>query len=164
MLDFMAVTDGPMAVRYPRGSAFDGLNDFHEAIVLGKSETIFSGSRIAILAVGNMVAHCLELVEELKKENMIPTFVNVRFVKPFDQERVLELAKTHDMIVTVEENVITGGFGQSVLSYLNTMGQSVKVLNFALPDQFLPHGSPAQLRKDVGLDVESMKEKIMKEL
>lgn len=164
MLEFMADCKGPMAVRYPRGTAYDELCEYRQEIVLGKSETIFEGREIAILAIGSMVKDGKLLYEELRKEGFTPTFVNMRFVKPFDKERIRELEKNHSLVVTLEENVEIGGFGQSVLSFVNEEGLKLRVRNFALPDAYIPHGTPERLKQDAGLDTESMKQIILKEL
>lgn len=164
MLEFMAKRPEPMAVRYPRGTACDEMSECRQEIVLGRSETILEGKDIAILAVGSMVPDGMRLCRELEKCGLTPTLINVRFVKPFDKDRVRELEAGHGLIVTLEENVEIGGFGQSVLSFANEARLNLRVRNFALPDLFIPHGTPDRLKADAGLDCDSMKQIILREL
>lgn len=164
MLEFMAERSEPVAIRYPRGTVFDELTQYREEIRLGKGEVLHSGGEVAILAIGTMVRDAMKLCEVLEKEGYKPTIVNMRFVKPFDRQLVQNLEKEHRLVVTIEENIETGGFGQSVLSFVNTQKLDLRVLNFALPDAFIPHGTPDQLKHDSGLDCDTIKQIILKEL
>jgi 1-deoxy-D-xylulose-5-phosphate synthase len=164
MLEFMISASGPMAIRYPRGTAFDGLTDYHSPVCLGKSEELMSGSEVAILAVGNMVAEAYKLAEALQEKGLAPTLINGRFIKPIDEECISALEKNHSLLVTMEENVVTGGYGETVLRYVNEKSLKLKVLIQALPDKFIAHGSPELLRKNAGLDWESIEKKILEEL
>ena len=123
--DFAHEYDGPIAVRYPRGIASDAWKECQEKIVYGKSEVLEKGKEIAILAVGNMVEEAEIACQHLKENGLQPTLVNARFVKPFDSDLVDELAGTHKIICTVEENVYQGGYGQTVLSYIAKCGYGV---------------------------------------
>jgi 1-deoxy-D-xylulose-5-phosphate synthase len=140
--------DGPSAVRYPRGTG-PGTEVLApmEALPVGRGEVRREGRRVAILAFGSMVRPALEAGAELGA-----TVANMRFVKPLDDELVLRLATTHELVVTVEENVLEGGAGSAVLESLAAQGVEVPVLQLGLPDHFVEHGDPAQLLADCGLD------------
>lgn len=138
----------PSAVRYPRGSGIGvKIQKKMNALPIGRGEIRRPGSKIAILAFGTSLAPCLEVGEALDA-----TVANMRFVKPLDNELVNDLAKTHDLLVTVEENTIMGGAGSAVLESLMASGTGVKVLLLGLPDVFLDQGDPAQMLADCGLD------------
>lgn len=160
MLQFAVEGRGPYAIRYPKGSAYDGLGEFHAPVVQGKSEVLYEGSRIAILAVGSMVSVCEEVYRKLKSQGKNPTFVNVRFVKPLDTALLDALADTHDMFVTVEENVKNGGFGEHVASYVEACHPEIRVLNLAVWDRFVEHGSVDSLRAKIGLGPSNILEAI----
>jgi 1-deoxy-D-xylulose-5-phosphate synthase len=136
---------GPSAVRYPRGAALGETVEEMTAIPLGKAEIKRSGKRVAILAFGAMVKPALEAGEALDA-----TVVNMRFVKPLDVALVRELAKNHEMLVTVEEHQVMGGAGSAVCEAL--AGSKKPVLLLGLPDRFIDHGDPGRLLASVGLD------------
>jgi 1-deoxy-D-xylulose-5-phosphate synthase len=140
--------DGPSTVRYPRGigSGAEVLPQM-KALPVGEAEIRREGRRIAILAFGSMVRPAMEAGTELGA-----TVANMRFVKPLDEALVLRLATTHELVVTVEENVLQGGAGSAVLESLAAQGVEVQVLQLGLPDHFVEHGDPAQLLADCGLD------------
>ena len=127
MLRFAFDHDGPIAIRYPRGEAYDGLKEFRAPIVLGKSEVIYDETDIALLAYGSMIPTALAVREELKELHYQCSLINARFAKPLDEELLLSLSADHKLLVTLEENVITGGFGQQVTQYLTDTGQPIKV-------------------------------------
>ena len=112
MMEFAVHAAGPCAIRYPRGTAYQGLEDFESPIRYGKSEILYRGKDTAILSVGSMTEVCEQVYKEMKNRGEAPTFVNARFVKPLDTELLDELAKDHKLFVTVEENVKNGGFGE----------------------------------------------------
>ena len=117
MLDFAMDYKAPFAIRYPRGTAYRGLKEFMQPIAYGKGEIIYEEENIALLAVGSMVSTGEHVREKLKEEGVSCTLANARFVKPFDKELVDRLAKNHRLIVTMEENVLQGGFGLPVTAY-----------------------------------------------
>ena len=156
MLKFAVHCEGPVAIRYPRGEAYDGLEEYREPMVYGKSEMLFEGSEIALLAVGSMVETGVQVYEKMKEEGMHPSLVNARFVKPLDTRMLDRLAKNHRLLVTMEENVKTGGFGSAVLAYMSEKHPQVQVKIISLPDQFIIHGSPELLKKTVGIDKDSI--------
>lgn len=150
----------PSAVRYPRGSGLGTkIQKKMSALPIGRGEIRRPGNRIAILAFGTLLAPCLEVGEVLDA-----TVANMRFVKPLDDELVSDLAKTHDLIVTVEENTIMGGAGSAVLESLMGKGIAVKVLQLGLPDVFLDQGDPAQMLSDCGLDKDGILKSIQEKL
>ena len=164
MMKFAVHGEGPIAIRYPRGEAYTGLEEFRAPIEKGKAEVIRRGSRAALLAVGVMVKIAEEAAELLKKRGVDVTLVNMRFVKPFDRELLRELAKDHELFVTMEENVENGGFGQQVLDFAEQEGLPVHVSIAAVPDCFVRHGSVEGQRKRLGLDAESIARRVQEEL
>ena len=162
MLRFAVKADGPVAIRYPRGNAYQGLQEYQAAVEMGKSEVLHSGCKVAVLALGSMVEICEDVCCELQKVGIDPTFVNVRFVKPLDIALLDQLAKNHSLVVTVEENVQNGGFGQHVCGYMEEHHPAVQVLPVAIPDRFVPHGGVDSLRAQLGLSANAIAEKIKK--
>ena len=160
MMKFAVSYDGPIAVRYPRGEAYYGLEEFREPIVRGRSEMIYRGKGIALLAVGSMVKTAEAVRKKLLEDGDNPTLVNARFVKPLDKKMLDSLAKDHEVIVTMEENVKSGGFGSAVVEYLHTAYPEVQVLSAALPDVFMEHGSPEKLKEKAGIDAGSIYNRI----
>lgn len=160
MMKFAVSYDGPIAVRYPRGEAYDGLEEFREPIVRGRSEMIYRGKGIALLAVGSMVKTAEAVRKKLLEDGDNPTLVNARFVKPLDKKMLDSLAQDHEVIVTMEENVKSGGFGSAVVEYLHTAYPEVQVLSAALPDVFMEHGSPEKLKEKAGIDAGSIYNRI----
>lgn len=143
--------EGPCAIRYPKGTAYTGLSEFRQTVTVGKSEVLYEGRDVAILAVGSMVSTCREVYDMLKSRGIEPTFVNVRFVKPLDTELLDTLAKTHSLFVTVEENVKNGGFGEHVSAYMEACQPEVSVMNLAIWDRFVEQGKIDSLRAKIGL-------------
>ena len=144
--------EGPASVRYPRGKGPGvTVNKTMTALPLGKGEIRHQGSRIAILAWGSMVTPALEAGKQLNA-----TVVNMRFVKPIDAELILELAKSHDVLITVEENVIAGGAGSAVNEFLQAQQILMPVLNIGLPDSFVEQGTREELLSLCGLDIQGL--------
>lgn len=157
MIKFAVDYDGPIAVRYPRGEAYTGLKEFRAPICLGKSEVIHEGSRVALLAVGSMVKMAEEVQKQLKERmDMDAALVNARFVKPIDEERLRSFADTYELVVTLEENVKDGGFGERVLAFAEEEDLPFGVEIIALPDRFIPHGSVSYQMKQVGFTPEDI--------
>ncbi len=140
--------NGPASVRYPRGKGpgIKVIDDLSE-LAIGKAEIRHQGSRIAILAWGSMVTPAIEVGKQLNA-----TVINMRFVKPMDENIILEMAKSHDVLVTIEENVISGGVGSAVNSFLQAQQILMPVLNLGLPDAFIEQGTREQLLTQCGLD------------
>lgn len=162
MMKFAVHCQGPVALRYPRGEAYTGLEEFRAPIEAGKAEVIREGSQIALLAVGNMVKIAEEVADRLQERGVSATLVNMRFVKPFDRDLLKKLAENHPVFVTMEENVESGGFGQQVLAFCGEAGLDVSVCIAAVPDCFIGHGSVDWQRKQTGLDADSILERIDK--
>ena len=152
--------DGPVAIRYPRGQAYDGLEEHREPIVLGQSEKIFEGRKVALLAIGSMVETAFDVREKLIGSGVEATVVNARFAKPIDEKMIDELAYSHELIVTLEDNVKTGGFGEQVGRVINEGGYDADILNIAIDDMFVPHGSVGVLREKLGMDSQTITDKI----
>ena len=163
MLDFAMDYKAPFAIRYPRGTAYRGLKEFMQPIAYGKGEIIYEEENIALLAVGSMVSTGEHVRAKLKEEGVSCTLANARFVKPFDKELVDRLAKNHRLIVTMEENVLQGGFGLPVTAYIYEHYPQVKVMNIALPDAYVEHGNVSVLRKGLGIDSDSIIQRLKAE-
>lgn len=163
MMKFAVKYDGPIAIRYPRGEAYDGLEEYREPVIKGRSEVIYEGKEIALLAVGSMVKTAVQVREMLLQDNRMPTLVNARFVKPLDEKMLSSLAQNHKLLVTMEENVAAGGFGSQVAAYMRKEHPEVKVVTIALPDCFIEHGNPEKLKEKAGIDAVSVYEKIKEE-
>lgn len=161
MLKFSVKFDGPMAIRYPRGAAYDGLEEFRAPIVFGKGEVIYREEETALLAVGSMVETGEKVRDILKEAGMKVTLVNARFVKPVDEELLRDLARDHSLLVTMEENVESGGFGEKVRAFIDEERLKTEVLTIAIPDKFIAHGNVDILKKKIGLDAESIAERII---
>lgn len=153
MMKFALTFDGPIAIRYPRGTAYDGLEDFRAPIAYGKSEFLYEEEDICIMAVGSMVKTAVEVRHMLKEIGYACSLVNARFVKPIDEEQIREVIKEHKLIVTMEENVEKGGYGDSVRRYVDEITEgAVKVLQIAIPDVYVEHGNVDLLKKELGMD------------
>ena len=156
MLKFAVTYDGPIAIRYPRGQAYEGLYENRATVELGKSEWIYEEKDIAIFAVGSMVKTAVDVHKKLKEQGFNCSLNNGRFVKPIDEEALKKAAATHSLIVTMEENVASGGYGEKVREYLDSIKADCKVLTIAIPDKFVEHGSVDQLYKEIGVDADSV--------
>ena len=161
MLRFAVRKDSPVALRYARGTAYDGLKEYRAPIVYGESEWIFSETQIALIAVGTMVETAEKVHELLHASGYDCSVINARFVKPLDQEMVSKAVREHLLIVTLEENVLHGGFGSSVEAYLRQTNDMTHLLCLGIEDQFVEHGAVDQLRKELGLDARSVAERII---
>ncbi len=160
MMKFAVDFDTPIAVRYPRGAAFEGLEEFREPIRLGKSELIYKGQMVALVALGTMVETAEAVRLRLLEDGIEATLVNARFAMPFDKEMFESLALNHDLIITLEENVRSGGFGEHVTSFVVEQKLPVEVHAIAIPDAYVEHGNVAQLKQDIGIDEGSIYTKI----
>ena len=159
MMLFALAQNGPVAVRYPRGEAWTGLQDHKQEITMGQAEWICSGQETALLAVGSMVETAMWVREKLKAQDQKVTVINMRFVKPIDVNVLEQLKEKHSRVVTLEEGVFNGGFGEAVSAWYEET--PMKVMNIALPDQFIEHGSVRELKEKYGLDPEGITKKIL---
>lgn len=161
MMQFAINFDTPIAVRYPRGTAYDGLKEHRAPIQFGKAELISEGKDIALFALGSMVETAEKVAEKLKADGMNVTVINARFAVPFDKELVTSLTKSHKLLVTMEENVTSGGFGEHVSVYVSEQDLDLKVEIVAIPDVYVEHGNVEKLKEDIRIDVFSVYNKIL---
>ena len=159
MMKFAIRQNGPVAIRYPRGEAYTGLEEYRAPIEMGKAEVLEKGKEIAILAVGNMVRTAVQVTENLRKKGYEPTLVNMRFVKPLDTELLDIIKEDHSLIVTMEENVKSGGFGEQVMTYYGSRMHGPAVRIVAIEDRFVPHGSVEDLLRQQQMDSDSVTER-----
>ena len=155
-MEFALSYNGPIAIRYPRGEAYRGLKEFDAPVEYGKGEILYEGKELALLAVGSMVSTAEHIRDKLMAEGIEATLANGRFIKPVDFELVDDLAKNHSHLVTLEENVLQGGFGLQVLAYVHEHYPQVKVLTIALPDTYVEHGNVSLLRETLEIDSDSI--------
>jgi 1-deoxy-D-xylulose-5-phosphate synthase len=167
MLHTATALDGPAALRYPRGAA-EGveLPAQPEAIPIGSGELLASGERVALLGYGYGVAVALDAARILAEHGLEATVADARFAKPLDSELTERLALGHDLLVTIEENVLPGGFGSAVLEHLedsfaDRAGERARLMRVGLPDRYVTHGKPALLREEVGLTGEAVAERVL---
>ncbi len=152
----------PFALRYPRGSAYGVPTEGFKKIEIGTWEELIEGEDAVILAVGYPVYQAVKASENLYKQGIRVGVVNARFVKPLDEKMLLDLARRYDLFITVEDNVVMGGFGSAVLEFFARKGILKRVINLGIPDRFIEHGNQNLLRKLVGIDAEGI-EKAVKE-
>lgn len=160
MMKFAVGLGRPIAVRYPRGTAYIGLKEHRAPVELGKAEWIYREREIALFAVGSMVKTGEAVRDGLKEKGFDVSLVNARFVKPIDEEALREASRDHKLIVTMEENVACGGYGEKVLDYMNRSGCPSRVLNIAIPDAYVEHGNVELLKQEIGIDAVSIVERI----
>lgn len=163
MMKFAAAFPAPIAIRYPRGEAYDGLSQFRAPVEYGKAEMIYEEEGIALLAVGSMVKTAEGVRERLKECGFSCTLVNARFVKPMDEEMVRRLSATHRLIVTMEENVESGGFGERVRTFADEQELPGQILSITIPDEYVEHGNVELLKKEIGIDEETVTKRILEE-
>jgi 1-deoxy-D-xylulose-5-phosphate synthase len=160
MMKFAVALEAPVAVRYPRGTAYTGLKEYRAPVELGRAEWIYREWEIALFAAGSMVKTAEAVRTALKARGYGVSLINARFVKPIDEDAVQEACGGHALIVTMEENVACGGYGEKVLDYMNRTGLRNRCLNIALPDAYVEHGNVELLKKEIGLDADSIVKRI----
>lgn len=151
---------GPFAIRYPRGPAYGVPTQGFKELLVGSWEILTEGEDAVILAVGYTVYQALKAQEELRKEGIRVGVVNARFVKPMDENILSQLCTRYPLFVTVEDNVVTGGFGSGVLEWLSKRGILKKVLMIGVPDRFVDHGNQNLLRNLIGIDAEGIAKRV----
>ncbi len=164
MIKFAVSLNAPVAVRYPRGAAYDGLEEHRAPIELGRAEWIYREREIALFAVGSMVKTAQQVRESLKEKGYGVSLINARFVKPIDEEAVGDACENHTLIVTMEENVSCGGYGEKVLDYMSRSGRKNRYMNVSIPDAYVEHGNVELLKQEIGLDAETIVRKICEAL
>ncbi len=162
MLELSAELNEPVAIRYPRGNAYYLNRGEYKKIEVGKYEIIAEGKDIAILAIGNMVKHALEAKEILLEDNINPAIINARFLKPMDEKLLHELCKKYKTVVTIEDNIISGGFGSRINNFIIDNNYNVKVENIAISEKFIDHGNIESLYEGVGLSSNCIASRIKK--
>ena len=163
MLEFGVNFEGPLAIRYPRGEAYRGLSEFAAPMEYGKAEMLYEESGIALFALGSMVSTGEHVREKLKARGHSCTLVNARFAKPMDTDMLDRLCRNHDLIVTMEENVLRGGLGMCATRYIHEHYPQVKVIQVALPDAYVEHGNVSLLREMLGIDSDSVIRRLERE-
>lgn len=164
MIKFAVSLNAPIAVRYPRGAAYDGLEGHRAPIELGKAEWIYREWEIALFAVGSMVKTAERVRESLKERGYGVSLINARFVKPIDGEAVREACRDHVLIVTMEENVACGGYGEKVLDFMSRSGLKSRHLGISIPDAYVEHGNVELLKQEIGLDADTIVSRICEAL
>ena len=160
MLKFAVAFEAPIAIRYPRGEAYDGLAQFRAPVEYGKAEMLYEEEGIALLAVGSMVKTAEAVRLRLKESGLPCTLVNARFVKPVDEEMIERLARGHRLIVTLEENVASGGFGERVRTFADEKELPAQILSVTIPDEYVEHGNVELLKKEIGIDEDTVTKRI----
>lgn len=163
MMKFALGFGSPIAVRYPRGEAYDGLKDYRMPIVYGKSEFIYKEKDICLLAVGSMVKTACQVYGQLKEKGYSCSLINARFVKPIDEEAIEAALEEHKLFVTMEENVASGGYGEKVREFLDRKESGKALVAVAVPDEYVEHGNVEILRKEIGMDADSVTKRIIAE-
>lgn len=152
---------GPIALRYPRGSALGvQLKEGFDIIEIGKSERLTKGDDVALLAVGSMVDYSLKATEKLEAEGIHCEVINMRFIKPIDTKMLDDIVSRHNKIVTLEESTLTGGFGSGVIEYFTEKNYKNDVLRIGLPDRFVDHGTQKELHHLLEMDPEGIVKKV----
>lgn len=159
---FAAAYPGPFAIRYPKTEAIRGMKEYAQPIALGKSEWMIRGSQVAILAIGTMVETAMELEALLADNGINASVVNLRFVKPLDTEMLDEVMDHHRLVVTMEENVLSGGVGEHISRWIGANTTATQVVSFGIPDTFVRQGSIGLLKQKIGLDAKSIYEALQK--
>lgn len=163
MLNTALNFDGPITIRYPRGSGVGvDCSEVLQQLPIGKGEVLREGEDVCLLAIGSMVAVALQSADVLVEQGIKAGVINLRFAKPLDEELLVQVAQQYSKLVTLEEGVVAGGVGSAVLELLNNKGllQTTQVLNLGIPDEFVPHGDKKYLFRDIGLDLDSIIDKI----
>lgn len=164
MMKFALQLEKPVAIRYPRGEAYSGLSEFRAPVEPGKAELLYAEGDICLLAVGSMVKTAEEVREKLHELGLRCSVVNARFVKPIDKRAVEWAAKNHKLVLTLEENVASGGFGEKVRDFMDSLENAGKLEIVAIPDEYVEHGNVDILKQEIGIDTESIVNRIRKEM
>ena len=164
MLRFAFELNRPVAIRYPRGNAYTGLESFQTPVAYGKSEMLYEEDTIALLAVGSMVSTAEHIREKLHRIGCRCSLINGRFIKPVDFEMIDRIAAGHQYLVTLEENVLRGGYGEQVLAYVESRYPDLRVICVTLPDAYVEHGNVTLLRSVLGIDSDSIMKQLCEEI
>lgn len=164
MLKFAIAADYPVAIRYPRGNACDLWKEQRASIVRGKSEILCEGEDVALFAIGTMVEIAWNVKEKLSNRGISATVINARFMEPLDEEAILSAAEKYPLIVTMEENIASGGFGEHIAALLEREGAKGGLLTIAIENRYVEHGDVETLRKVLGIDADTITQRICEEL
>ena len=167
MLYFANDYQGPIAIRYPRGEAFQGLLDFNQPIRYGKGEIIYQeeNAQVLLIAIGSMVETAIKVRDRLKKDGVRVSVINARFATPIDEELLHKFSSKCNLWVTLEENVKRGGFGEKVSSFIiDNNYNNIKMINISIPDCFVEHGCPEKLKYSLDLDENSIYKTILEQI
>jgi 1-deoxy-D-xylulose-5-phosphate synthase len=164
MMKFAVDYGAPIAVRFPRGEAYDGLKEFRAPIETGKSEWLQKGEKVALFALGSMVKTAEQVAALLEEKGIHCSVINARFAKPFDKECIRSLTADHTLLVTLEENVKSGGMGEHIAAFLAEERIPLAQQIVAIPDEFVEHGNTDKLKEVLRIDSKSVFEKIWKEV
>ncbi|MFI3201961.1 MAG: transketolase C-terminal domain-containing protein, partial [Eubacteriales bacterium] len=160
MLQYAVTVQAPIAIRYPRGMAYEGLQEYRSPILYGKGEVLYEEAKTALLPVGSMVETAIKVREKLKEEGRQVSIYNARFVKPIDKSLIRSISKKHTVLVTMEENVASGGFGERVRAFIQEEGLELRLVTIAIPDMFVEHGTVEILKREIRIDEVSITETI----
>lgn len=164
MMKFAIAFDAPIAIRYPRGEAYAGLKEFRAPIEFGKAELIYAEGEVCLMAVGSMVKTAEEVKLRLNASGYKCSIINARFVKPIDLQAVEWAVANHKLIVSMEENVSNGGYGEKIREAIDGLIGKAKFLQIAIPDEYVEHGNVEQLKHEIGIDAETITDRIKKEM
>lgn len=164
MMKFAIAFGGPIAIRYPRGEAYAGLREFRAPVSLGKAELLYAEGEVCLLAVGSMVKTAEEVKELLNASGCKCSIINARFVKPIDLQAVEWAARNHRLVVSMEENVASGGYGEKVREAMDALGTDTGFMQIGIPDEYIEHGNVELLKQEIGIDAPSIAAKIKKEM
>lgn len=164
MMKFAMAFGGPIAIRYPRGEAYGGLKEYRSPIEMGKAELLYAEGEICLMAVGSMVKTAEEVKALLNSEGYKCSIINARFVKPVDQRAIKWACENHRLVVSMEENVASGGYGEKVRAAMGGLDTEAGFLQIAIPDEYVEHGNVEQLKREIGIDAGTIAEKIKKEM
>ncbi len=164
MMKYAVSFEGPIAIRYPRGEAYAGLKEFRAPIEMGKAELLYAEGEICLLAVGSMVKTAEEVKAMLNEAGFKCSVINARFVKPIDERAVKWAAENHKLVVSMEENVASGGYGEKVRKIMDCLSCGTRLLQIAIPDEYVEHGNVDQLKHEIGIDAETITDRIKIEM
>ncbi len=160
MMKFAIAFDGPVAIRYPRGEAYGGLKEYRSPIEMGKAELLYAEGEVCLMAVGSMVKTAEAVKDLLNQAGYKCSVINARFVKPIDERAVKWACENHRLVVSMEENVASGGYGEKVRAVVDGLDTEASFLQIAIPDEYVEHGNVEQLKQEIGIDAETIAEKI----
>ncbi len=164
MMKFALTNEVPIAVRYPRGEAYSGLKEYRAPVEMGKAELIYAEGEICLLALGSMVKTAERVRELLHESGYKCSLINARFAKPIDDHAVKWAAENHKLLVSMEENVLSGGYGEKVRQVLDGLKLKTSLVQIAIPDEYVEHGNVELLQKEIGIDAEGIAGRIIEEM